>query len=140
MARHDKPQTTTTTTTATGAEGGPSDAAIRPFRISIPQADLDGLRERLARTRRLDADEEGAGWTYGIDQGYMRELVDHWQHRYDWRPVCSRCLLGFNPLLDLLPESVKRGDRIVQMLEMWQTPAWNKANRSPVRISLQDVW
>lgn len=55
-------------------------------------------------------------------------------------PVCSRCLLCFNPLLDLLPESVKRGDRIVQMLEMWQPPAWNKANRSPVRISLQDVW
>lgn len=34
-------------------------------------------------------------------------------------PVCSRCLPYFNPLLDLLPESVKRGDRIVQTLEMW---------------------
>jgi microsomal epoxide hydrolase len=88
MAKHDKPRTTTTTTTTTttaGAEGEPSDAAIRPFRIAIPQSDLDDLHERLERTRWLDADKEGAGWTYGIDLGYMRELVDHWQHQYDWR-------------------------------------------------------
>jgi epoxide hydrolase len=26
-------------------------AAIRPFRIDIPRADLDDLRDRLARTR-----------------------------------------------------------------------------------------
>ncbi|MGH9175873.1 MAG: epoxide hydrolase N-terminal domain-containing protein, partial [Vicinamibacterales bacterium] len=31
-----------------------SDAAIRPFRIEIPQADLDDLRDRLARTRWSD--------------------------------------------------------------------------------------
>jgi epoxide hydrolase len=82
MAKHDKPQTTTP---PTGAEGGPSDAAIRPFRIAIPQSDLDDLRERLARTRWLEEAAEGAGWTYGIDLGYMRELMDHWQHHYDWR-------------------------------------------------------
>jgi hypothetical protein len=29
----------------------PSDTGIRPFRIDIPQADLDDLRDRLARTR-----------------------------------------------------------------------------------------
>lgn len=28
-----------------------ADAAIRPFRIAIPQSDLDDLRDRLARTR-----------------------------------------------------------------------------------------
>ena len=61
------------------------DTTIRPFRIEIPQTDLDDLQERLARTRWLDAAEERAGWTYGIDLGYMRELMDHWQHQYDWR-------------------------------------------------------
>ena len=30
---------------------GPTESAIRPFRIDIPQADLDDLRDRLARTR-----------------------------------------------------------------------------------------
>lgn len=62
-----------------------ADVAIRPFRIEIPQADLDDLHERLAHTRWLDAAEESAGWTYGIDLGYMRELVDHWQSQYNWR-------------------------------------------------------
>jgi pimeloyl-ACP methyl ester carboxylesterase len=57
---------------------------VQPFTIAIPQATLDDLQERLARTRWIDAAKDD-GWTYGIDQGYMRELVDHWQQRYDWR-------------------------------------------------------
>lgn len=60
------------------------DTTIRPFHIEVPRADLDDLQERLARTRWLDAAEEDAGWTYGIDLGYLRELVDHWQQHYDW--------------------------------------------------------
>jgi hypothetical protein len=68
---------------------------IRPFRIDIPQADLDDLRDRLARTRwanelPLDfgAPQTGPvppGWEYGVPVGYVKNLVDHWQHRYDWR-------------------------------------------------------
>jgi epoxide hydrolase len=57
---------------------------VQPFTIAIPEADLDDLQERLARTRWIDAAEDD-GWTYGIDLAYMRELVDHWQHHYDWR-------------------------------------------------------
>ena len=34
---------------------------IRPFRISIPQADLDELKRRLARTRWPD-ELPGVGW------------------------------------------------------------------------------
>jgi pimeloyl-ACP methyl ester carboxylesterase len=58
--------------------------SIQPFTIAVPQADLDDLRKRIARTRWINA-QAGAGWTYGIDQGYLKELVDHWQHSYDWR-------------------------------------------------------
>jgi pimeloyl-ACP methyl ester carboxylesterase len=57
---------------------------IQPFTIAIPQADLDDLQSRLARTRWIDAAQDD-GWTYGIELGYMRELVDHWQQHYDWR-------------------------------------------------------
>jgi len=56
----------------------------QPFTIAVPQATLDDLRERLARTRWIDQ-AEGSGWTYGISREYMQELVDHWQHTYDWR-------------------------------------------------------
>ena len=38
---------------------------ILPFRIDVPQPDLDDLRDRLARTRWPDQ-LPGAGWDYGI--------------------------------------------------------------------------
>jgi pimeloyl-ACP methyl ester carboxylesterase len=58
--------------------------SIQPFKINIPQAILDDLRERLARTLWTN-EVEGAGWDYGISLEYMKELMDHWQHQYDWR-------------------------------------------------------
>jgi pimeloyl-ACP methyl ester carboxylesterase len=50
--------------------------------IHVPQADLDDLHERLARTR-WPSDAPGAG--YGFPLARLRELADHWQHGYDWR-------------------------------------------------------
>jgi pimeloyl-ACP methyl ester carboxylesterase len=55
-----------------------------PFRINIPQADLDDLMDRLARTRWPD-ELPGVGWSYGVDKDYLTELVDHWRTGYDWR-------------------------------------------------------
>ena len=56
----------------------------KPFRVEIPQAVLDDLRQRLERVRWPDA-LEGAGWSYGADLGYMKELVAYWRDRFDWR-------------------------------------------------------
>ena len=72
-----------TVPTATGA-GAPTDARIRPYRISVPQADLDDLRERLARTR-WARDLPGAGWERGVPTSYLRELAAYWATEYDWR-------------------------------------------------------
>src|SRR5690242_12090773 len=58
--------------------------SIQPFTIAIPQATLDDLRERLARTRWPDVAEQ-ASWSYGISMQYMQELMDHWLHTYNWR-------------------------------------------------------
>ncbi|MFC9897045.1 epoxide hydrolase family protein [Nocardia sp. NPDC127579] len=63
-----------------------SDNDIRPFRIDIPQADLDDLRERLARTRWID-EVPGAGWERGVPTAYLRELAGHWAEKFDWRAV-----------------------------------------------------
>jgi pimeloyl-ACP methyl ester carboxylesterase len=57
---------------------------IEPFTIAVAQAALDDLRERLSRTRWPD-EPEGAGWGYGTDLSYLRELVRYWQDGYDWR-------------------------------------------------------
>jgi microsomal epoxide hydrolase len=60
------------------------DASIRPFRIDIPQADVDDLRDRLARTRWPDQ-LPGVGWDYGIPLDYVQELAEYWRTGYDWR-------------------------------------------------------
>ncbi|MDX3233303.1 epoxide hydrolase [Streptomyces sp. ME19-01-6] len=58
--------------------------SIRPFRIDIPQAELDDLHARLDHTRWPD-ELPGVGWAYGIPRDYLRELVQYWRHAYDWR-------------------------------------------------------
>ena len=70
---------------------------IRPFRIEIPQAELDDLQDRLARTRWANElppePTEGViqtgplrpGWEYGVPLGYVRKLVEKWRHEYNWR-------------------------------------------------------
>jgi microsomal epoxide hydrolase len=57
---------------------------IEPFRIAVSDDVLADLRSRLARTRFPDQ-IAGSGWGYGTDLGYLRELVDYWRERYDWR-------------------------------------------------------
>ena len=75
------PQTAARIATGTPTD---TDTRIRPYRISVPQADLDDLRERLARTR-WARDLPGAGWERGVPTGYLRELADYWAKEYDWR-------------------------------------------------------
>jgi pimeloyl-ACP methyl ester carboxylesterase len=57
---------------------------VRPFRIDIPQAELDDLADRLTRTRWPD-ELGGVGWDYGVPSSYVRQLADRWRTSYDWR-------------------------------------------------------
>jgi pimeloyl-ACP methyl ester carboxylesterase len=67
----------------------PADESIRPYRLDIPQADLDDLHARLDRTRWPD-ELPGVGWAYGVPRDYLRELVRYWRHEYDWRAAEAR--------------------------------------------------
>jgi len=55
-----------------------------PFRIEVPDAVLEDLRRRLLATRWPDSVED-AGWDYGTDLAFMRELCGYWAADYDWR-------------------------------------------------------
>jgi pimeloyl-ACP methyl ester carboxylesterase len=57
---------------------------IRPFRIEIPQADLDYLQDRLTRTR-WTTELPGVGEEYGLSLDYVQGLVEYWRNGYDWR-------------------------------------------------------
>jgi len=59
-------------------------SAINPFRIAVPDADLNDLRSRLVHTRWPEA-ECVDDWTQGIPLAYTRELADYWANQYDWR-------------------------------------------------------
>ena len=56
----------------------------RPFELKIPDAAIQDLRERLARTRFPDQ-APGTPWAYGTDLAWMRDLVEYWQAKFDWR-------------------------------------------------------
>ncbi|MFF5207168.1 epoxide hydrolase family protein [Streptosporangium sp. NPDC000396] len=62
---------------------------MQPFRIEIPQADLDDLRRRIADTRWPD-ELPGVGWDRGVPCGYLKELAEYWQTEYDWRAAEAR--------------------------------------------------
>jgi pimeloyl-ACP methyl ester carboxylesterase len=57
---------------------------LRPFRIDIPQADLDDLKARLANTR-WPSEVPGVGWSRGVPVGYLKELAEYWRTSFDWR-------------------------------------------------------
>ncbi|MFF3223925.1 epoxide hydrolase family protein [Nocardia suismassiliense] len=59
---------------------------IRPFRIEIPQAELDELRDRLAHAR-IPHSVPGTenDWRRGIAPAYLAELAQYWRDDFDWR-------------------------------------------------------
>ena len=58
--------------------------AVEPFKIEVSDSDLDDLRARLERTRWPD-ELPGTGWDYGSNLDYIKELVDYWCTKFDWR-------------------------------------------------------
>lgn len=60
-----------------------------PFSLHVADADIADLRARLARTRFADV-APGPAWAFGTDAGYLRTLVAHWQHGFDWRAQEAR--------------------------------------------------
>src|SRR5262245_59123618 len=78
----------------TAPAGPPSGSEIRPYKVHVDEAVLQDLRSRLARTRWPDQ-IENSGWTYGVDQAYLRGLVEYWRTSYDWR-AAERQLNAFD--------------------------------------------
>jgi pimeloyl-ACP methyl ester carboxylesterase len=68
----------------TATPGLPAVAALRPFRVNVPDDVLTDLRGRLERTRFPD-EIGGIGWAHGLPLGRLREIVRYWLDGYDWR-------------------------------------------------------
>lgn len=62
---------------------------MEPFRIDIPQAQLDDLRQRVAATR-WPGELPGVGWSRGVPLDYLKELAEYWRTTFDWRAAEQR--------------------------------------------------
>ena len=69
------------------ADGGMP--AIRPFRINVPQAELEELRRRIKATIWPER-ETVADATQGVQLATMQALARYWATEYDWRKVEAR--------------------------------------------------
>jgi pimeloyl-ACP methyl ester carboxylesterase len=65
------------------------DLDMNPFSVDIADAALDDLRVRLERTR-FARPTPGPPGQAGISPDYLRELVDYWLRRFDWRQLEAR--------------------------------------------------
>jgi pimeloyl-ACP methyl ester carboxylesterase len=54
------------------------------FKIKIPDTVVPDLNRRLKNTRWPD-EIPGSDWDYGTNLAYLKQLVDYWQHEYDWQ-------------------------------------------------------
>jgi epoxide hydrolase len=62
---------------------------ITPFRIDIPQQQLDDLQDRLGRAR-WPAALPGDDWDIGVPVHWLRDLTEYWRTGYDWRAAEAR--------------------------------------------------
>jgi pimeloyl-ACP methyl ester carboxylesterase len=61
-------------------------AAIRPFRINVPEAELSELRQRINATKWPER-ETVADASQGVQLATMEKLARYWATDYDWRKV-----------------------------------------------------
>jgi pimeloyl-ACP methyl ester carboxylesterase len=63
--------------------------AIRPFRVEVPEADLEELRARIAATR-WPEQETVEDKSQGTQRATMQALARYWLEEYDWRRCEAR--------------------------------------------------
>lgn len=57
---------------------------VTEFKVAVPQQVLDDLKTRLQNTR-WPGEAEGSGWNFGTNEAYLKDLVNYWLSKYDWR-------------------------------------------------------
>ena len=60
--------------------------AIRPFQVSVPEAELTELRRRINATRWPER-EPVTDASQGVQLATMQKLARYWATDYDWRKV-----------------------------------------------------
>lgn len=75
-------------TTPVGSGPRAESALLTPFRLDVPDGELDDLHDRLARTRRphpTPGREDRSDFSRGVPPPYLHELAEYWRTDFDWR-------------------------------------------------------
>src|SRR4051795_3210924 len=64
-------------------------ATIRPFHVSVPEAELEDLRARIAATRWPEK-ETVEDASQGVQLATLHALARYWETEYDWRKCEAR--------------------------------------------------
>src|ERR1041384_5250855 len=65
------------------------DTAVRPFRIEVPQHEIEELRRRIDATR-WPTKELVADRSQGVQLAAIQALARYWATEYDWRRCEAR--------------------------------------------------
>jgi pimeloyl-ACP methyl ester carboxylesterase len=68
---------------------------LAPFKVDVPQAALDDLKNRLANTRWPNK-EPVTDWSQGVPLAKAQSLIAYWRDKYDWR--------GFEARINAFPQ------------------------------------
>jgi pimeloyl-ACP methyl ester carboxylesterase len=75
--------------TEASQQGDSDKAAIRPFRVNVPDAELTELRRRITATR-FPEKETVTDFSQGVPLATTQKLARYWATEYDWRKVEAR--------------------------------------------------
>ena len=78
------PESTTAGPRPTSPGAATENATIRPFRVEIPEEQIDDLRRRIG-TMRWPTKELVPDRSQGVQLATMQELARYWTTDYDWR-------------------------------------------------------
>lgn len=76
---------------------GAQTAAVRPFQVNVPEADLADLRRRIEATKWPERETDSS---QGVQLSTTQKLADYWATQYDWR----KCEARLNALPQFITE------------------------------------
>jgi pimeloyl-ACP methyl ester carboxylesterase len=92
---------TQTSTTNQGSKQADDRNAIRPFHVTVPEADLTDLRRRVNATQWPER-ETVPDASQGVQLATMQALARYWATEYDWRKIEAK--------MDALPQFITEID------------------------------
>jgi hypothetical protein len=65
-------------------------SSIKPYQISVPEASLKNLQDKLELTTFPRETDFTNDWKYGASLQDIKRLVNHWKTAFDWRRAEAR--------------------------------------------------